>query len=190
MKAAPTPGDRLCWKLEAGAKRLAALLAGGAALALVAATVLLAFSSLGRYAADTALALTDEMVGFLLVAIAFLGVSESYLRGKQVRLLFIRNLLPARLRAAFALLGDALALLVLTIVLRETYAFAAFSLEIGAQSPVADLAEGPWMLVIPLSVGALMLAIALKLAMGLRSLVLGKPLAAEGIDDPAGQEDR
>jgi TRAP-type C4-dicarboxylate transport system permease small subunit len=152
------------------AKGLAAL----GAVALFGTTFLLAFASIRRYVIDAPLSITDEMVGFLLVSIAFLSVADGFLKGRQVRLLFLWKVLPDRLRDIAYLAGHVFALVVLGTIVTQTYEFARFSLEIGAKSPVADIIEWPWMMVIPVSLVMLMIAIAIRLIADIATVMEGR----------------
>lgn len=152
------------------AKGLAAL----GAFALLCTSFLLGFASIRRYVIDAPLSITDELVGFLLVSIAFLSIADGFLKGRQVRLLFLWNLLPGRMRDIAYLLGHIFALLVLGVIVAETYEFAWFSLEIGAKSPVADIIEWPWMMVIPVSLMMLMIAIVVRLVADIAIVMDGR----------------
>ena len=151
-----------------------------AALALLLTTFLLAFASIRRYVVDAPLAVTDELVGFLLVSIAFLSVAEGFLRGRQVRLLFLWNVLPRRIRNVLWLLGHIFALVVLALIVTQTWNFAAFSFEIGAKSSVADISEWPWMMIIPLSLIALIAVILLRLVKDTRIVLSGGDITVKG----------
>ena len=170
-----TPEKRGRWEraavgLDGASRTLARVLSFGAVLSLVVTTALLAVSSLLRYAADQPIYFTDELVGFLLVSTAFLAVADGYYNGRQIRLLFVWKLLPRRARIVTRLLGETLSLFVLAIIVRETWAFAEFSREIGAKSPVAGIYEWPFMMIIPVAIGVLMLSVAVDILRRVSSL--------------------
>lgn len=170
----PPPSEGLFSAFERLTGTIARWLSFVAALALALTTLLLALSSILRYVASSPLSITDEFVGFLLVCIAFLGVNEGFLKGRQIRLVFLWNVLSTRARAVARLLGELLSLLVLAVILRETWSFASFSLEIGAASPVANIPEWPFMMIIPFSILGLIVSLVVSIVSRIRAGTLAK----------------
>lgn len=164
----------LAQRVNRAADLAAIALAGLGAIALLFTAFLLGFASIRRYVVDAPLPFSDELVGFLLVCIAFLAIADGFMKGRQVRLLFLWKLLPPRVRNIAYLAGHVFTLAVLGAIVRESYEFARFSFEIGAKSPVADIIEWPWMAVIPVSVSLLMICVFLRLIADIATVAAGR----------------
>lgn len=119
----------------------------------------LTFSAVERYLFANPVANAEEICALLFIAVAFLGLGDSYLQDRHIRVGRLTERLPPPLRKSASLVGSVLSVAALTVLLLQTWSFAAVSFEVGSQSQVGDLILWPWMALIPLGIGLLILAI-------------------------------
>lgn len=174
----PAPGDDdspsgLAQRAVAG---LAALLAALSALAVAGIVVILVFSAVQRYVLTRPMPETEELAGFLFVALAFLSIADGFVRNRQIRIEMVWRKLPARLQGWATIAGHVMTLAVLALIARELYGFAWSSLEFGSRSDNADLLMWPWMMVMPLGMALLALAVVARIAVDLRRIRTGRPV--------------
>ncbi|WP_313311057.1 TRAP transporter small permease [Pulveribacter sp.] len=81
------------------------------------------------------LMVTDEIAGYLLVALTFLGMPVTMARGALFRVELVLNRLPARLRAWLELGFNLLSLALTLVLLRELWRFAVDSWQRGVRAP-------------------------------------------------------
>jgi TRAP-type C4-dicarboxylate transport system permease small subunit len=173
--------ERIAQLAERASALVARALSAAAAIAVAAIVLVLLFASVQRYALAHPIPATEELAAFLFVAAAFLSVMDGFVQGRHIRLLPLWRRLPAALQGWSMMAGHLFALGVLGVLIRETWAFAAFSRDLGARSYVASLLEWPWMMLIPFSLGALALAILARFLGDFARTVRGErpPEAAE-----------
>ncbi|MGL1835117.1 TRAP transporter small permease [Rhodocyclaceae bacterium SMB388] len=87
-----------------------------AELCLLAMVILIAVDVVLRNVANRSLLITDEVSGYLLVAIVFFGAAHSLRSGAFLRIAFLFEAMPKRARAVMAVVFDAAAV-VLTVLL-------------------------------------------------------------------------
>jgi TRAP-type C4-dicarboxylate transport system permease small subunit len=149
-------------RAEALSLRVARVMTALSAIAVTGIVLLLVFSSLQRYVLASPIPATEEVAAYLFVAMAFLAMVGGMVERRHIRILVVWRLLPVRWQAWAMFAGHVGAIVVLGILFWQTYAFAWSSHELGSRSYVADLPEWPWMMLIPVSLGLLLLAVALR----------------------------
>lgn len=169
---------------EETSAHLAKVFSAVAALSVAVIVVILVFSSLQRYVLDQPIPATEELAAYMFVACAFLSMMDGLVEGRHIRLLPVWKRLPAELQGWLMMTGHLGTILILVLLIRETFSFAAQSYEYGARSYVANLIEWPWMMIIPFSLTTLALAIFARLLGDLDRTMRGLPLAeaASGVD--------
>lgn len=135
-------------------------LAGAALLGTVA---ILTVSSLRRYLIGTPIAATEELTGLLFVATSCLCLAFSFSNHQHIRLIVVWRHLPVPFRQWMEILGQAVALLALTILVRETTGFAHLSFELTARTDVTRILMWPWMAIIPGSLAMLGVVIGVRM---------------------------
>lgn len=166
---------RISERAEALSRLIAALLTGLAALAVGAIVLVLAFSSLQRYALAQPIPATEEIAAYLFVCVAFLSMVGGLVEGRHIRILPLWRKLPMRAQNWTMLAGHLFSVAVLAVIIRETFAFARSSYEFGARSYVANLLEWPWMMILPAALTLLALAIAIRALADLDRALRGLP---------------
>ncbi len=161
---------------ERAADRLIGAGRAGAELALVGMMVLITLEVVCRSFLRFSLIIVDETCGYLVVALLFLGAAYSLREQALLRVEFIINALPVRLRAWVDLLFDVaamgFALVILYQLARVTYS----SWERGMVAPT--LMETPIylpQLVMPVGSLLLVLGLAAEIARDLRRVAGGRP---------------
>lgn len=152
------------------------MLAIGAALAVAGIALVLVFSSVQRYALERPLPATEEFAGYLFVAVAFLSLAEGFTEGRHIRVLPVWRRLPRRGQGWAMALGHLGSLVVLAILIRQTFDFAWASYHFGARSYVANLLEWPWMMILPVALFVLALAVLARLIVDLERALRGVPV--------------
>src|SRR5690606_9538112 len=107
----------------------------GAELSLVAMMVLITLEVVCRSFLSFSLTIVDETCGYLVVALLFLGAGYSLREQALLRVEFIINVLPARVRPVVDLLFDVLALGFSLIVLYQLGRVTVSSWERGMVAP-------------------------------------------------------
>jgi len=130
--------------------------------AVVGIVVLLAGSSLRRYVLGTPITMTEEMTGLLFVATSCCCLVHGFSQNQHIRLILLWQHLPPPWRQWMEILGQAVALATIVIFVRETYAFAEFSYELGSRTDMTNILMWPWMALIPASLAVLGVAIAIR----------------------------
>lgn len=155
---------------------LASLLSALSALAVAGIVVILVFSAVQRYLLTRPMPETEELAGFLFVALAFLSIADGFVRNRQIRIEMVWRKLPPRLQGWATVAGHLLTLVVLALIARELYGFAWSSLEFGSRSDNADILMWPWMMVMPFGMAMLALAVVARIAVDLRRIRSGRPV--------------
>jgi len=145
------------------------------ALAVAGIVAVLAFSSTQRYLLAHPIPATEEIAAYLFVVLAFLSVVGGFVERRHIRVLPLWHRLPAALQGWTILAGHAAAVVVLGLVIRETFLFAWQSRAYGARSYVADMPEWPWMMVIPVALSLFALALALRMIADLDRILRREP---------------
>ena len=105
--------------IERAAEALVTLGLRIAEVAIFGMVVLIAVEVISRNVANVSLLITDEVSGYLLVAMTFCGVGYSLRSGALLRIEFLLFALPRRLRAVVDVVYDLLALAVTAALLYE-----------------------------------------------------------------------
>lgn len=153
----------------------------GAELSLVAMMVLITLEVICRSFFGFSLTIVDETGGYLVVALLFLGAAYSLREQALLRVEFLINALPVRVRPVVDLLFDVAALGFSLIILYQLARLTVSSWERGMVAPT--LMETPIHLPqIVMPVGALLLVLGLlaEIARDLRR-IWGRDMAAGGI---------
>lgn len=90
-----------------------------AELCLLAMVILIAVDVILRNAANRSLLITDEVSGYLLVAIVFFGAAHSLRSGAFLRIAFLFEAMPNRARAVMAVVFDAVAVVLTALLLYQ-----------------------------------------------------------------------
>lgn len=121
-----------------------------AAVALLLMTIFVVLSSVMRYLAGSPFRFTEELVGLLFAAMAFLVWPFSALRGRHIRVTILSERLPPPLRRAANLISTILVVVCCLVFGVQSFDFAAFSYKIRAVSDASGLILFPWMGLMPL----------------------------------------
>ncbi len=125
-------------------------------------TVLVVLSSLMRYLVGSPFRFTEEIVGLLFAAMAFLVWPLSTLRGDHIAVTFMSERLPTWTRPLTKALS-ALAMLVFCAIFgRESYEFAVFTLQLGGKSDVAEINFFPWMILMAIVCVLMVVAVIIR----------------------------
>jgi TRAP-type C4-dicarboxylate transport system permease small subunit len=129
-------------------------------IALVAMTLLIAAEVIVRSVANYSLQATDEVGGYLLAAIAFLGLAPAFASGSLFRVEFLLHRLPPRAQALIELLFHVVALGFAALLEHHVLQLVLSSWRTGRVAPTL-LATPLWIpqLVLPVGVALLIVAI-------------------------------
>ncbi|MEJ8574185.1 TRAP transporter small permease [Microbaculum marinum] len=167
---------RIAGLADASTRGLGRLLAIASALSVAAIVAILVFSAVQRYALERPIPATEELAGYLFVAVAFLSLTEGFTEGRQIRILPLWRRLPGRLQGWAMAVGHLGSLVVLAVLIRQTFDFAWASYQFGARSYVANLLEWPWMMILPFALFVLALAVAARFVVDLERTLRGVPV--------------
>jgi TRAP-type C4-dicarboxylate transport system permease small subunit len=109
---------------------------------------------------NTSLELSDEIGGYMLVALAFLGLAVVKTNDAFHRTDFFTSRLPHRGRVAFMILFDLLSLAVALILLWQYYRYTASRFASGSTAPTR-LATPQWIPAVPMVLGVAAYGLAL-----------------------------
>lgn len=165
------------------------LLAVASALALAVIVVLLVASSVRRYLLGAPLPVTEEFSALLFSAVSFLAVAEGFRQDRHIRLSLLWRHLPARLQGWAMIAGHVFSLAVILWLAYWTAQFALTSQMFGSRSYVSGLTLWPWMMLIPVSLAALVLAIVIRALADLRLVAAGRPVLEAAVLQPAGRQE-
>jgi TRAP-type C4-dicarboxylate transport system permease small subunit len=121
-------------------------------LAVVAGMLMTTFvvmASVMRYFVGSPFRFTEEVVGLLFVALAFLGLPWATMRNRHLRITLIPDKLPPAVRRWTDLLGMILVLIFLVAFGWQSWEFASFSLMLNARSDMGGILLFPWMALLP-----------------------------------------
>lgn len=155
--------------------------ASAAGLAVAGMVVLLAGSSLGRYAFDKPIPVTEELGALLFVTLAFLSVTEGFMADRQVRIQVVWRLLPPRIKGWAMVVGHGLSVIGLTIIIWATWDFAWFSYQVGAETYITEILVWPWMMLVPVALAILVLATVVRMAVDVHAILIGQPVREAGV---------
>jgi TRAP-type C4-dicarboxylate transport system permease small subunit len=127
--------------------------------------LLLAGSSIRRYALGSPLSYTEELAGLLFVVTSFAAVPFGVLSGRHIRLLLVWRYLAQPWASWFAVVGDLLAVAIVGLIVVQMVAFAEYTRQVGARTEISELLLWPWMYVMPLALSLLALALAWRALM-------------------------
>ncbi|BBK36358.1 hypothetical protein STAQ_14360 [Allostella sp. ATCC 35155] len=120
-----------------------------AVMAGMAMTSFVVLATVMRYFVGSPFRFTEELVGLLFVALAFLGLPWATMHNRHLRITLILDRLPPALRRAADLLGQALVLVFLAVFAWQSWEFAAFSLMLNSRSDMGGIPLFPWMALLP-----------------------------------------
>ena len=139
-------------RLDAALALASRALLGGAALAVLAMTALVARSVFMRYLVDSPFAFTEELVALLYLAMVFFTIPIGTLRREHVVVTVCVERAGPRLQRVLRL-AAAVVMIVFTFwFVCETYAFTAFSRKLEARSDHVGILLWPWMAIMPATV--------------------------------------
>ncbi len=166
-------GSGLVSLLESIDRQLARISVSVGALLVLVTVALVTYSVVMRYLLNTPQTWTDELVGYFLVCIVMLGVSESLRRGDHIGVDLLTERLPDRYRKATDIWGMLAVIAVALAMIFSSYQMVAFSYQVGLYSD--GYVEAPmWIPQSALLVGYSLLA--LSAANRLLRLALDLPL--------------
>jgi TRAP-type C4-dicarboxylate transport system permease small subunit len=139
------------------------------AAAIIVMLAVIAEDVVSRSIWNTSLELSDEIGGYMLVALAFLGLAVVKANDSFHRTDFFTSKLPHRGRIAFLILFDVLSLAVAAILLWQYYRYTASRFMSGSTAPTR-LATPQWIPAVPMVLGiaAYVLALAKSLIVNVR----------------------
>ena len=155
--------------------------ASAAGLAVAGMVVLLAGSSLGRYAFGKPIPVTEELGALLFVTLAFLSVTEGFMADRQVRIQVVWRLLPPRIKGWAMVVGHGLSVIGLVIIIWATWDFAWFSYQVGAETYITEILVWPWMMLVPVALAILVLATIVRMAVDVHAILIGEPVREAGV---------
>ena len=165
-------------RLAAALARVSAALAGVAVLLCFA---LVCYSVAMRYFLDDPVTWSDEVTGWLVVAVVMLGVADAQARGEHIGVDLLTDRASPRLRRALGLFGTALFAACAGLIAWQGVEMVQFSAMLDLRSNTLGWAAlWPVQALVPLG-GALLLAVALA---QLVALAAGAPWVG-GARDPA-----
>lgn len=129
------------------------------ALLILLAFALISYAVLMRYFFNSPLTWSDEMIGYLMVAMAFLGLSAVLLDDRHIAIDLLTPQLPKGLQKASSLLGYVVVFVVAVIFLVSSWETLIFNRDFGLYS-VGDLDAPIWVTQIPMAIGSALLALA------------------------------
>lgn len=134
---------------------------GGALSALLILVVftLISYAVLMRYFLNTPLTWSDEMIGYLMVAMAFLGLSSVLLDDRHIAIDLLTPRFPLAIQKICSLLGYAVVFAVAVIFLDASWETLMFNRDFGLYS-VGDLDAPIWVTQVPMAIGSALLALA------------------------------
>jgi TRAP-type C4-dicarboxylate transport system permease small subunit len=134
-------------------------------------------SSLMRYLLGSPFAFTEEIVGLLFVAMAFLGLPWATTRNLHLRITLIPDQLSPRWRAVSEISSTILIIIFCCVFGYFSWEFAETSLRVHARSEMGEIPLFPWMVLMPAMTGL----------MGLAALVqLVRRLLGDDVQQPGG----
>lgn len=136
-------------RLEAALARVSRALLGGAALAVLAMTALVALSVVMRYVVGSPFAFTEEIVALLYLAMVFLTIPIGTIRREHITVSVCVERAGPRLRWLLGLAAALTMIMFAAWFVYETYAFTAFSRKIEARSDHVRILLWPWMAIMP-----------------------------------------
>jgi len=115
---------------------------------------------MARYVFNSPLPAIDEIGGYLLVAIIFLGLAYSWREKAHIRIQFVVNRLPARVRTRLRLITLFIALAFVPFLIKATYELIAYSHKQGRMSSFSLRIPLEWP-EIPMLIGVVLLFLAI-----------------------------
>lgn len=146
-------------RLESLAARLGAISAAAACLALAGLILLVTVQVIGRAVTGVPMAFTDEIGGFLMVAITCLGLAESMRQGTHIRVEVVVARLAAPALRRLAVVSCAIAVVLAAVLVYRTTVLVVESVGLGSFSPDAQLPLAPVQAV--MTIGFLLLCLQL-----------------------------
>ena len=136
-------------RLEAALGLASRVLLGGAALAVLAMTALVALSVVMRYAVGSPFAFTEELVALLYLGMVFFTIPIGTLRREHIVVTVCVERAGPRLQRWLALLATLVMVVFAAWFVVETWALADFSRKLGARSDHVGILLWPWMAIMP-----------------------------------------
>ncbi len=156
----------LATRLEQALVRVSRLCAALSASSLFLMVAIIVASVVMRRLAGSPLYYTEELVGLLLSTSLFLALPMVTAQSGHVRVTFLATFLPARGRAALALIAAFVMLAFCGWFLVEAIPWLEFAFRRNIKSEAASLRLGPWMAVVPLSLALCALLILVRTVTG------------------------
>ncbi|KEA65242.1 TRAP-type C4-dicarboxylate transport system, small permease component [Marinobacterium lacunae] len=129
------------------------------ALLILMVLALICYAVLARYFFNAPLPWSDEMLGYLMVATAFLGLSSVLLDDRHIAIDLLTPLFSGAVQKAFNLLGYAVVFAVAIVFLYASWETLTFNRNFGLYS-VGELDAPIWVTQIPMALGSALLALA------------------------------
>jgi len=104
----------------------------------------------------------EEICALLFIAVAFLGMGDGYVRDQHIRIGKLVERFGPNWRPVAQSVGAFVSVMVLSVLLVQTFSFAYVSYQVGSRSQVGDILLWPWMSLIPLGIGLLVIAVAAR----------------------------
>ena len=139
-------------RLEAALALVSRALLGGAALAVLAMTALVALSVVMRYFVGSPFAFTEELVALLYLAMVFFTIPIGTLRREHIVVTVCVERAGPRWQRLLALLATLVMVVFAVWFVYETYAFTAFSRKQEARSDHVGILLWPWMAIMPATI--------------------------------------
>jgi TRAP-type C4-dicarboxylate transport system permease small subunit len=136
-------------RLDAAFEAVCRAMLRGAAIAVVAMTVLVALSVVMRYALGSPFAFTEELVALLYLAMVFLTIPMGTLRREHITVSVAVDRAGPAVRRLLAVLAALVMVVFAAWFTMETWAFAAFSRWLEARSDHVGILLWPWMAIMP-----------------------------------------
>jgi len=161
---------RILTTLESLLARLATLLTHLATGCAVAITGFVVLSAVMRYFFRTPFHFTEELVALLLLASIFLTLPRATCRGEHIRVMVLLQAVPPRAQRMMEAFAGLVIAVFAAIFALHASDFLLFSFSIGAKTEQTRMLLWPWLLLMPVSAGLVLLIALLQLLRRLCSL--------------------
>ncbi|ROP99476.1 TRAP-type C4-dicarboxylate transport system permease small subunit [Stella humosa] len=117
-------------------------------------TTFVVLASVMRYFVGAPFRFTEELVGLLFVAVAFIGLPWATLHNRHLRITLIPDKLPPAVRRITDKVAALLVIVFCAVFAAQSWEFAAFSLSLNARSDMGGIPLFPWMALMPIMCAA------------------------------------
>lgn len=143
--------DRLLASLDRGLTWLARCAAHAAAILAILVAGFVALSAAMRYFVGRPFAFSDELVGLMVVTLAFMALPHALAENRHIRITALTDRLPTRMQKLAGAVGLAILLGFVVVFGLEMRAAIAYAIRFNVRGEMGGLPLYPWMLTIPVA---------------------------------------